>query len=192
VQPDIDFSSAWPGRFRAYLQLLATMHMDQRLRSKMDPSDIVQQTLLQAHQAIDGFRGEGDAQKAAWLRQILTRNITHAARDLHRAKRDIRREQSLQQAVDASSARLEALLASAMSSPSQKVMRNEQIERMNVALQELPPAQRQAIQLHYFEQMKLAEVAERMGRSRAAVAGLLKRGLKGLRAAFSSPTGYSS
>ena len=188
VQPDMDFSSAWPGRFRAYLQLLANMHMDQRLRAKMDPSDIVQQTLLQAHQAIDGFRGEDDAQKAAWLRQILARNITHAARDLHRAKRDIRREQSFQQAVDASSIRLEALLASVQSSPSQKVMRNEQVERMQAALQELPAAQRQAVQLHYFGQMKLAEIADQMGRSRAAVAGLLKRGLKGLRAALSSTT----
>ena len=154
----------------------------------MDPSDIVQQTLLQAHQAIDGFRGEDDAQKAAWLRQILARNITHAARDLQRAKRDIRREQSLQRAVDGSSARLEALIASVQSSPSQKVLRYEQTELMQAALKTLPPAQGQAIQLHYFEQMKLAEIADQMGRSRAAVAGLLKRGLKGLRAALSSTT----
>ena len=91
MQPDIDHSSAWPGRFRAYLQILANMHMDQQLQAKMDPSDIVQQTALQPFRAIDGFRGEDDARKTASLRQLLTRNITHAARDLQRAKRDVRR-----------------------------------------------------------------------------------------------------
>jgi RNA polymerase sigma-70 factor (ECF subfamily) len=101
----------WPDRFRSYLRLLARLQLDQRLRSKMDPSDVVQQTLLHAHRALADFRGRTDAEMAAWLRQILARNLAHAHRDFGRHKRDVTRERSLQKAVDASSVRIEAWLA---------------------------------------------------------------------------------
>ena len=98
-------------QFRSYLQLLARMNLDKQLAAKVDPSDIVQLTMLQAHQARDQFRGESDAQRAAWLRQILTRNLLHRVRDYHRDKRNISRERALQNAVDASSMCLERMLA---------------------------------------------------------------------------------
>jgi len=111
-------------RFRAYLHLLARLHLDPRLRAKLAPSDVVQQTLLQAFQGLGGFRGGTDAEVAAWLRRILARNLAHAVRDLGRSKRDVARERSLEAAVDASSARLEAWLAAEQSSPSQQAARN--------------------------------------------------------------------
>src|SRR3954465_730073 len=75
--------------YRSYLMLLAQAQMGQRIRTKLDASDIVQQTLLRAHQARGEFRGAGSTQLAAWLRQILVRTIASAHRDLHRAKRDL-------------------------------------------------------------------------------------------------------
>jgi RNA polymerase sigma-70 factor (ECF subfamily) len=72
-------------RFRAYLHLLARLQMDPRLQGKLDPSDLVQQTLLQALQALDKFRGRSDAELAVWLRQILAHQLANAARDLGRA-----------------------------------------------------------------------------------------------------------
>jgi RNA polymerase sigma-70 factor (ECF subfamily) len=167
-------------RFRAYLQLLARLHLDPRLRGKIGPSDVVQQTLLQAYQGLAGFRG-GDAELLAWLRRILTRNLTHAVRDLGRAKRDVARERSLEEAVDASSARLEAWLAAEQSSPSERADRNEQVLRLTEALAELPEAQREAVVQHYWQGRSLAEIGEELGRTPAAVAGLLHRGLKQLR-----------
>src|SRR3954464_15238446 len=91
--------------FREYLRLLARLQLDPRLKSKLDPSDVVQQTMLEAYQGLADFRGDGSAQLAAWLRQILARNLANAVRDLGRAKRDFGREQSLDAALENSSVR---------------------------------------------------------------------------------------
>jgi RNA polymerase sigma-70 factor (ECF subfamily) len=79
-------------RYRDYLRLLTRWQLDPRQRGKLDPSDLVQQTLMQAHQMQDQFRGTTGAEQAAWLRQILVRTMTNAARDLGRQKRDVNRE----------------------------------------------------------------------------------------------------
>lgn len=178
---DAPSAPPWPDRFRSYLALLARMHFDDRLRRKMDPSDVVQQTLFEAHRALGNFRGRTDAEMAAWLRQILARNLAHAVRDFGREKRNINRERTLEAAVNASSARLEAWLVAEQSSPSQMAQRKERVLELCDALEQIPESQREALQLHYWQNCTLAEIAERMERTPAAVAGLLKRGLRKLR-----------
>src|SRR5262245_61994523 len=89
--------------FRAYLFLLARLQLDPRLKRKLDPADLVQQTLLQALSGLDRFRGRTEAEMAAWLRQILAHNLANATRDLGRAKRDVARECSLETALEQSS-----------------------------------------------------------------------------------------
>ncbi len=169
------------GRYREYLRFLAEVQLRGPLRAKLDPSDLVQQTMLQAHAAADQCQAENSAAKAGWLKQILNRNLLHAARDLHREKRDIRKERSLEASLHESSCRIDAFLAGDVSSPSVRADRNEQIARMANALKELPEAQREAIIGHYFHGQSLAEVGEQIGRSGPAVAGLVHRGLKALR-----------
>jgi RNA polymerase sigma-70 factor (ECF subfamily) len=170
-----------PERFRAYLRLLARLHLDPRLRGKLDPSDVVQQTLVQAYQARDQFRGQSDNEMAAWLRRILARNLAMAVRDFARDKRDVARERSLEAALDQSSSRLEAWLAAEESSPSLRAERNEQARRLAEALEQLPDAQREALVLQHWHGWSLAQIGEHLGRSPEAVAGLLKRGLKQMR-----------
>jgi RNA polymerase sigma-70 factor (ECF subfamily) len=106
--------------------------------------------------------------------------MANAVRDLKRAKRDVRREQSLEAAIEESSARLEAWLASEQASPSAHAEKNEQLLRLAEALDQLPSDQQEAIVLHHLKGQSLSEVAGYFGRSPAAVAGLLHRGLKKL------------
>ena len=168
-------------QFRSYLQLLARMQLPPRLKAKMEPSDVVQQTLLHAHKAAGQFRGTTEGELAAWLRKILARNLAHALRDHSRAKRDIAREHSLEASLNDSSARLDHWLAVEQSSVGQKVVRRERAVLLAEALASLPEAQREAVELHYWQGWTLARIGEHLGRSTPAVAGLLHRGVKKLK-----------
>jgi RNA polymerase sigma-70 factor (ECF subfamily) len=167
-------------RYRDYLHLLARLHLPPGLRSKLDPSDVVQQTLLKAHANRAQFRGPGP-ELAGWLRRILANTLADAAREFGAAKRDLALEQSLEAALRQSSARLEGFLQPAASSPSEHAVREEALLGLAAALAELPDDQRAAVELHHLQGCSVAEVAAHLGRTEAAVAGLLRRGLKRLR-----------
>ncbi len=165
--------------YREYLRLLAGLQLHPRLRGQLDPSDIVQQTLLKAHEKHEQYRGSSDLELRGWLRSILARYLIDAAR-LHRRRRgDAVR--SLDAAIDESSARLEAALISEQSSPSQKAMKAERVAAIAAALQQLSEDQRTALELRYLRGLPVALVAEQMGRAPVSVTGLLYRGTRALR-----------
>jgi RNA polymerase sigma-70 factor (ECF subfamily) len=168
-------------RYRDFLRLLARLHLDRRLRGKLDPSDLVQQTLLRAHQANDQFRGTEGSERAAWLRQILTATMADEVRRYTRGKRDVGVERWLLASLEESSASLDAWLAADQTSPSRQAIRHEDLLLLAEALAELGEDQRVAVELHHLKGYSLADVGRQMGRSKAAVAGLLRRGLKELR-----------
>ena len=168
-------------RSRDYLRLLARMQLDPRLHGKLDSSDVVQQTLLAAHQHKDQFRGRTEAEFLGWLRQILANNLAMAVRRFGTGIRDIRRERSLEQRLDDSAARVDAFLAADQSSPSQRAMRHERQLLLAVALKKLPEDQRLAVELHHLQGLTVADTALQMKRTKMAIVGLLFRGLKKLR-----------
>jgi RNA polymerase sigma-70 factor (ECF subfamily) len=168
-----------------YLRLLARLQLDGRLRGQLDPSDIVQQTLLKAHERFDQFRGQTDDELRAWLRAILARNLVDAARKFGRQKGNC--SQSLEAALEQSSAKLEALLASEESSPSQGALRAERLMALAETMARLPEDQRTAVELRYLHGLSVPDVAERMGRSTVSVTGLLYRGMKALREVLVGP-----
>ena len=168
-------------RFREFLSLLARLQLTPRLQGKVDLSGVVQQTLLEAHQAAEQWRALEEAQRLAWLRRALAHNLTDEVRKLRTAGRDMAREQPLEAAMECSSARLEAWLAADQTSPSQRAVRQEQLLRLAESLARLPEDQRTAVELHHLRGYAVAEVARQMGRSDGAVGALLVRGLKKLR-----------
>lgn len=168
-------------RFRPYLRVLARANLDPRLRGKVDPSDVVQDALVRAVRAFAQYRGTSDAELCAWLRRILVTTLANTVRDLTRDKRDAGREQSLQAAVEQTSVRLEAWLAADSSSPSGVAIRKEDVVRLEAALERLPEAQREALNLYYLQGWPLDAVAGHLNRTPAAVAGLTKRALRQLR-----------
>jgi len=167
--------------YRDYLRLLARAQLTPRLQAKMDASDVVQQAILQAHEAQPQFRGTTEAEKLAWLRAILANVLAAAVRRFETAAREVGRERSLEAELELSSSRLECLLAADQSSPSQRAVRGEDLLRLAAALTQLPDDQRRVVELHYLQSLPIAEAAQQLGRTRPAVVGLLYRGVKKLR-----------
>lgn len=171
---------AFPGspleRYRNYLLILARLQLGRRLRGRLDASDVVQQALLKAHAARDTFKG-GDQALAGWLRRILVRTVADVVRDQHRDKRNAALERSLEADLEAASSRFEIWARSDETSPSGKAARKEHYLRLADALAELPEIQREALLLKHCEGLSLADVGQRLGRSSAGIASLLRRGL---------------
>jgi len=177
MHPETEFHAHPLERFRAYLRLLAQLQFPAILQAKLDPSDLVQQTLLRAHEVRDQFRGTSVAEQAAWLRRIFTNTLANAVRNYRRDGRDVALERSL----DESSARLEGWLASAQTPPAEAAGRNELFLQLADRLAELPEVQREVLLLRYCEGWSVGAIAERLGRTRPSVASLLRRGLAELR-----------
>jgi RNA polymerase sigma-70 factor (ECF subfamily) len=176
-------------RYRAYLTLLARVEIGRHLRSKLDASDLVQETFLEAHRHFDRFAGVELAQLTFWLRQILMRTLAmQIRRYLGTQARDVRLERQLADSLDRSSAGLEAGLAASISSPSEHASRSEQSVLLAQAIERLPEDYRDVIVLRHVEGLTFPEVATRMQRSLDSVEKLWLRGLARLRQLLGEPT----
>ena len=168
--------------YRHYLKLLAHTGIDASLRGKADPSDLVQETFLKAYQHFGQFRGQGEAELTAWLRQIMAHNLADLVRHYHLAEgRRAGREWSLEQLLTESSQALDNLLAGAAASPSESARRREMSVVLANALAELSVEQREVIVLRSLQEQDWPKVARRMGRTVGAVRMLWVRALKRLR-----------
>jgi RNA polymerase sigma-70 factor (ECF subfamily) len=162
-------------RYRAYLALLARLQLPARLRAKVDASDVVQQTLLEAHQA--GRLPElEEGQALAFLRRALANNLADLVKRFAAGARDVARERPLEEAVERT--------AAGLSSPSGRAMREEDLLHLAAALAGLPEEQRVAVEMKHFQGHSVAEIAEAMGKSEVAVGGLIYRGVRALREVF--------
>ena len=166
--------------FRSFLARQAK-GVTQRFDGKLDSSDIVQETLVEAFQQLDNFRGKTNGELAKWLSQMLAHNITDAGRALRRKKRDINREQSIDDNGSRTAPNAANWMTSDQTSPSICVEKAEQLLKITSAVNELPENQQQVVVLYHLQGYSMAEVADQIGKSHSAVAGLLHRGLKALR-----------
>jgi RNA polymerase sigma-70 factor (ECF subfamily) len=170
--------------YRNYLRILARTQLDANLRVQLEASDLVQETLLEAHRDFVQFAGSTERELMAWLRQILVRNLADQIKRLKTAGRNWHRQESLEVLLDRSSLELDRALANGISSPSAQASRREQAVLLADALARLPPEYREVIVLRNLEHRKFDDIAQRMGRSSGAARMLWARALEKLSQQF--------
>lgn len=174
--------------YRGYLLVLAQMQLNQRLQSKVDAHDVIQETFLEGYRDFHQFQGSSEEELLAWLRRILATNLANTIRHfLGTKKRDVRLENELDAGLQQSSACLGSVLAAPGSTPSEKVMRQEESVRLAGALQELPDHYREVVLLRNLQGLSFIETAQRMGRSVDSVEKLWARALVKLRRLMEPP-----
>jgi RNA polymerase sigma-70 factor (ECF subfamily) len=168
--------------YRAYLRLVARSMVYPALRTRVDPSDLVQETFQKAHGDFDRFAGSGERAMVAWLRAILIRSLADQVKRHRAQERDHRRQESLESLLDrAGQAAFEAIGAP-ISTPSSIVSRREQAVLLAQAVERLPAHYREVFLLRNVEHVPFDEVAERMGRTPVAVRKLWTRAMMALKA----------
>jgi RNA polymerase sigma-70 factor (ECF subfamily) len=168
--------------YRNYLDLLARYQIGRRLQRKVDASDLIQETFLEAYRDFPRFRGTTEAELVSWLRRILASNLANLVdRYCGTQRRDVRLEQELADELDQSSRAAGWGLVAAQSSPSHQAARREQAVILADALAQLPEDYSQVLVLRHLEELSFPEVANRMGRSVNSVKNLWARALARLR-----------
>lgn len=171
------------GSCREYLLYLANREMSPELRAKVAPSDLVQESLLKAHQGFGAFEGKTEGELFAWLRQILIRKYLDAERKYRDAEcRALGREEGGQR---------ESPLCGTDSSPSSMLVAHEDAQAIRAAIDRLPEEYRQAILLRTWEGRSFGEVGTILNRSAEAARKLWFRAVEMLKEDWLESNGSS-
>jgi RNA polymerase sigma-70 factor (ECF subfamily) len=183
-------------QYRNYLMLLAITQIEKCLQPLVSPSDVVQETMLRAHRHFAQFQGRTERELLAWLRQILLNNLGRFVEHyVLAAKRDIRREVSLEQlqrAMDQSRLKFGSLLQADAQTPSVLVQRREDTALLAERLDQLPANYREVLILRNIQGRSFEEIAARMDRSLGATRMLWLRALEKLRAVYRRAEPYDA
>jgi len=173
------------GMCRSYLGLMARAQVESWLRVKVDASDVVQQTLMEAHRDFERFDGQSEKEWLAWLRRILAHNVADFVRHYRgTAKRQARREVAIRDSGETGAYAGAPEPAAPDATPSQELARLENELRVAAAMAELAPDHQEVIILRNLQRLPFSEVAEQMGRSRPAVQMLWMRAIRKLQEAL--------
>jgi RNA polymerase sigma-70 factor (ECF subfamily) len=168
-------------QFRVYLETLAFIQIDPRLRGKFGWSDIIQGTLIEATRILERIEAMDPEDQRPFLRRMLLNNLRDEIDHWRTQGYDVGREVSLDEAVEQSSCRVRDWIIAEESTPSKKLMEQEGKLRVLAAMSQLPQREREALSLQYDYGWKLAQIAEYLGCTMNVVAGLQARGRKRLR-----------
>lgn len=169
----------------SYLKLLARLQIGRHLQVKLDASDVVQETFLEAHRSITRFEGDSRDQFMAWLRTILASRLSNNVRRyLGTQARDVRLEQQMQINLDQSAMSLGGMFIDPGESPSQLVSQEEQSRLVVECLSKLAPDYQNVLMLRHLEGKSFPEIATLLNRSVDSVEKLWVRGLSKLKKEF--------
>lgn len=167
-----------------YLQLMAERELDAGLRRKLNPSDVVQQAMARMIGGIEDFRGRSSREFYGWLNKILRNEIKSCRRNLHRAKRDVRRENEINSRIQQKPESNDPLLT-----PSSEAIRKETIDKFESVLSTLSENYSTVIRLRNIDELTFREIAQRMGKTEASVTNLWYRAIVRFQEEFSRQEG---
>ena len=170
-------------RHRARLRTMIAVRMDQRLKTRVDPSDVVQEVLDEANRNLDDFLRDRPLPFHAWLREIAWKRLVDLRRrHIGAAKRSLLREKDLDFGLpDESAAALVDRLVASGTSPSKHLIEEELRAAIRAAMEALPLLDREVLILRYVERLSLCETAEALGISKGAASTRHTRALARLR-----------
>jgi RNA polymerase sigma-70 factor (ECF subfamily) len=165
--------------YRGYLLSVANKELDTSIQAKAGPSDVVQDTFLEAQRLFGRFQGQAVEQFLTWLRSILLNKVSEYHNRFHGTqKRQLNRERSLEE--QGPQGTLGDRLPADVSTPSTQALRQEEAQRLRQAVELLPEPQRQVLLWHHWEGLTFAEIGRRLGRSEDAVRMMFGRALERL------------
>ncbi len=179
------------GRHRQRLRNLIALHLDPRIAARIDPSDVVQESLVEANRRLGDYLRDRPLPFYPWLRRLALQRLT----DLHRLhlrskKRSVGREEArLPLLSDDSVQQLARQLVARGSSPSAGLQRQDLRERLRIALARLAERDREVLILRHLEQLSVKEIAAVLGISEGAVKVRHVRALERLRQVLDEDTG---
>ena len=162
-------------QYRDYLLMIANREVDPAVQNKVAPSDIVQESLLTAHQEFAQFVGKSEGELRAWLRQILINDVYQAGRKFRAKKRAVDRERPI---VFTSS--LDRGIADVANTPRTDALANEEAQTLQKAMEQLSGEHQEVIRLRNWQDLSFAEIGEQMDRSPDAARKLWSRAIMNL------------
>lgn len=170
--------------FRQRLRELAQSRLPAEIASRVDASDVVQETLVEANQSIAAFQGRSLPELFAWMAAILNHNVTDAVREHLVAECRAVSSQWHSETASKSANGWQATCVADQTSPSMAAAREEAQQQLLAAITDLPPRQRDAVRMRHLESRPLAEIAAHLGCTPQAAAAVIARGLRSLRDAL--------
>jgi len=156
-------------QYRERLRRMIAVRLNRRLAARLDPSDLVQDVLVEAHRRLADYLRERPLPFYAWLRQLAWQRVTAVHRKHLLAQRRSVKREAAPALPDESVAELADLLVSSHSTPSKQLIREELRARVRTALLELGERDREVLVMRHLEEMAMAEIASVLGISTGAV-----------------------
>lgn len=169
---------------RKRLRRMVRLRLDPRLQGRIDPSDVIQETYLEAAERLAEYLRDRKMPFYLWLRFLTGQKLlTLRRRHLGTQARDAARELSIYQGAmpEASSACLAAQLLGKRTAPLEAAIRAEMKLRLQEALNGMEPMDREVLALRHFEQFNNAETAQLLGISESGASSRYLRALKRLK-----------